>query len=380
MNWVVLTGSYPPDEGGIADYTFVIAKRLAEAGSHVWIWSGPEVSGGHRPLIDGVTLFRLRSHFTPASLPALEEALKLVPKPYEILVQYVPQPFGPRSHSRFRGLPMWFCLWLLWRKPAPTTVMIHETVVNANEGGGWRERVLHHATRWMLKWLAQAADRIFLSTEAWLPAVKPLARPQTPVAALPVPSNVAETYDAARAAAIRGGRELVLGHFGTFREPVTGLIQALIPELLSDSRHMLLIGSGSDVFLKQFVALHPDLAGRLTATGALPPDEIAAHIGACDLMVQPYPDGVTSRRGTLMAAVALAKPVVTNDGAATEAVWRDSRAISMVERFDPLLYRAKVDAMIAAGALENLGRAGHAFYNRYCSSEHTAAALEQSRN
>ena len=377
MHWVVLTGSYPPDEGGIADYTFVIVKRLAELGSRVQIFTGPEATGGEPPILDGVTVHRLASHFTPFALLALERDLARIPHPYEILIQYVPQAFGPRAHSRFRGLPMWFCLWLKWRSPALTTVMLHETLVHAQADSGWRDRILHHATRWMLTWLAQAADRIFLSTEAWRAEVTPLARPGTLIEVLPVPSNVAETYDAIRAACIRADNCLLLGHFGTYREPVSGLILQLIPVLLTPGRRMLLIGSGSQDFLDQLLRDYPHLKDRLTATGALPSDEIAAHIAACDLMIQPYPDGVTSRRGTLMAAVALAKPVLTNDGAATEAVWRDSGAVAMVSHFDVAQYGAKLDELIDAGKLHDLGHAGHAFYSRHCSSQRTAAALER---
>ncbi len=377
MHWVVLTGSYPPDEGGIADYTFVIVKRLTELGSRVQIFTGPEVTGGLSPVLNAVSVHRLASHFTPFALLALERELASIPEPYEILVQYVPQAFGPRAHSRFRGLPMWFCLWLKWRSPARTTVMIHETLVHAGPGAGWRDRILHHATRWMLGWLAQAADRIFLSTDAWRTEVAPLARPGTPIETLPVPSNVAETYDATRAASIRADNTLLLGHFGTYREPVSGLIRQLIPALLTAGRRMLLIGSGSQEFLDPFLKDYPQLTEHLTATGALPSDEIAAHIAACDLMIQPYPDGVTSRRGTLMAAVALAKPVLTNDGAATEAVWRDSGAIAMVSHFDVAQYSARLDELIDGGKLNDLGHAGHAFYTSYCSSQRTAAALER---
>ena len=76
-----------------------------------------------------------------------------------------------------------------------------------------------------------------------------------------------------------------------------------------------------------------------------------------------------------MAAVALAKPVLTNDGAATEAVWRDSGAIAMVSQFDVAQYSAKLQELIDGDKLDALGHAGHAFYSRYCSSQHSAAAI-----
>ncbi len=375
MNWVVLTGSYPPDQGGIADYTFVLVKRLAQLGSRVWVFTGPGDPSGPHPEIDGVTVKRLPAHFTPAALLALESQIAALPQPREILVQYVPQAFGPRANSRFYGLPLWLCAWLNWRKPGKVTVMLHETVVTAAPGSGLNQRILHHVTRSMLRQLAQAADRIFLSTAAWLPEVSPLARRGTPIATLPVPSNVAESYDAAEADAIHGPPGLLLGHFGTFREPQASLLRQLIPYLVTENRRMLLIGSGAAAFLTDLLTTHPALASQITATDSLPADAVAAHIGACDLMIQPYPDGVTSRRGTLMAAIALAKPAVSNDGEATESLWRNSGAIAMVERFDPALYATMVDQLVTPGKLDALGRAGYDFYRQHCSLDHTVSAL-----
>ena len=42
-----------------------------------------------------------------------------------------------------------------------------------------------------------------------------------------------------------------------------------------------------------------------------PSTGVSLAIASCDLMVQPYPDGVTSRRGSMMAVLAHARPIVT---------------------------------------------------------------------
>ena len=43
MQWHIITGEYPPKRGGVSDYTYLLARALAEAGEDVHIWT-PAVS------------------------------------------------------------------------------------------------------------------------------------------------------------------------------------------------------------------------------------------------------------------------------------------------------------------------------------------------
>jgi glycosyltransferase involved in cell wall biosynthesis len=76
-------------------------------------------------------------------------------------------------------------------------------------------------------------------------------------------------------------------------------------------------------------------AGRVRATGVLPVEDVSAYIQACDVMLQPYPGGINSRSGAVMAALAHGKPVVTTCGRFTEPVWRDDRAVTLAPDDDP---------------------------------------------
>ena len=40
--WHFLTGEYPPDRGGVADYTALVAAGLAKHGCAVHVWSTGE--------------------------------------------------------------------------------------------------------------------------------------------------------------------------------------------------------------------------------------------------------------------------------------------------------------------------------------------------
>jgi len=48
------------------------------------------------------------------------------------------------------------------------------------------------------------------------------------------------------------------------------------------------------------------------------------------VLLQPYEDGVTTRRGSIIAALALGVPVVTTTGRMTEPLWRASAAVTLV--------------------------------------------------
>ena len=88
------------------------------------------------------------------------------------------------------------------------------------------------------------------------------------------------------------------------------------------------LGRNSDTFVARLEARVPALRGRLVASGAVALAEVAARLRACDLVVQPYPDGVTSRRTSVMAALVNGCPTVTTVGALTEELWADEGGVA----------------------------------------------------
>jgi len=89
----------------------------------------------------------------------------------------------------------------------------------------------------------------------------------------------------------------------------------------------LLLGAGSERFREALVERHPSWSARVHAAGYLSASDLGAHIAACDLFVQPYPDGITSRRTSAMACLSRGRPVVTTSGRLTEPLWAETRAV-----------------------------------------------------
>src|SRR5205807_458638 len=136
------------------------------------------------------------------------------------------------------------------------------------------------------------------STEAWSPMIK-RKRHQLPIEWSPVPSNVMTEIEprsvaAARANYVSRADQLVVGHFGTFGNHIAPMLDAILPLILAggSERIGLLLGGGSDRYLAQFLQYHPELAGKVFASGSLPSVELATHLAVCDVLVQPYVDGV----------------------------------------------------------------------------------------
>jgi len=377
FRWVIITGAYPPEQGGLADYTAVLAKELASQGDQVTVVTGP-LDLNQLPILEGVEVLTLSDHFCRRGLAQLDQYLATIQKPYRLLVQYVPQALGPRRTSRFKGLPLTFAWWLRRPHAAPIWTMFHEAKVLAPPGSGLALQALACVTDQMLGFAARASERIFVAMPAWEPHIARHLRGNQRVEYLPIPSNVATVVDLAatartRAMLLNGHARAVVGHFGTFSTEITDLMEPLLRRTLAGhpERQILLVGDGSTEFAAR---LEPSASGRIRATGRLAADSVAQHLSACDLMLQPFPDGASTRRGSLMAGLALGVPVVSNLGPASEPLWREHEAIGLADDTESL--PAMVDQLLSSpDARQALGVRGRTLYEGHFSLAHTLCVL-----
>ena len=61
------------------------------------------------------------------------------------------------------------------------------------------------------------------------------------------------------------------------------------------------VGSGSDEFVRSLSGTMPTIRERIHGTGRVSASDAALTLSACDLLLQPFPDGVTTRRTSIMA-------------------------------------------------------------------------------
>lgn len=333
--WAILTGEYQPQAGGVADYTRLIARGLADAGDIVKVYAPPMAE--KTPADPGVCVRRLPDHFGPRGLLRLDAELSARP-PDRILIQYVPHAYG------YKAMNLPFIAWVARRarQIAPVWVMFHEVTYPIVKGQPLRHAILGRVTAHMARQLAAAAQRVFVSIPAWDGLLKSVGYHGRPPEWLPVPSTIPVTVDPAAVGEVRRRiaseiNAVILGHFGTFGRLIVPLLDDMLPALLKrdEKRIGLLVGRGGEKFAERLRREHLLSPSRLIATGAVAPAEVAAHLAACDVLVQPYPDGASSRRTSLMAGLALGVPMMTTEGPLSESLWRQSGAVALAPCGDP---------------------------------------------
>ena len=330
LRWHILTGEYPPKPGGVADYTALLAAHLSRAGDDVQVWF--PASCGTEPGPSGVNVHPLPGNFGPQALRILGRALGDDRQPFRLLVQYAPHAYG------YKGMNLFFANWLRRMQRFAPWIMFHEVAFPIERAQPLRHRVLAEAQQLMVRRIAKSVARCFISVPVWNERLRNIA-PGIPEGEwLPDPSNLPDVAECAQVERIRrrylgeSGTRLI-GHFGTYGVPIANAVGRTFSELLAREPAWtgLLMGRGSGEFAREQLRVHPELKGRLHATGNLPASEQAAHLAATDVLFQPFPDGITSRRGSAMAGLALGLPLVTTRGALTEPIWETERLVAFAD-------------------------------------------------
>ena len=370
----IITPEYPPATGGVADYTHLIAQRLAEAGDVIHVW-GPRTA--RRETNDAFEVHPEFGCFGANDLARVDQLLDEYSAPRRLLVQWVPHGYG------FRAMNIRFCYWLWDRAQRGDQVelMVHEPYLAFWEGT-WRQNAAAVVHRFMTVVLLRAATRVWVAIPAWETKWKPYTLGRSiPFAWLPI-SSALPTPDPEAVRDVR--RQIgmsdrpIVGHLGTYGTLITSLLEEVLVELfraLPEPR-VLLMGSNSETFCASFLRRHSSFAGRISSTGRLSDSALAAHIAACDVLVQPYPDGISSRRTTAMAGLHLGVPVVTTTGALTEPFWATSHAARLVPNGEWKALISHVDQLIQdSEERTRVTRNAKALYARMFDVDRTIRAL-----
>lgn len=378
--WTLLTCEYPPGCGGVGDYTAQLAGALAAAGDEVHVFTPPQPV---TPLsLPGVTVTLLADRYGSAARAQLDRWLDS--RSSTVVAQYVPTAFG------LKGANVPWCRWLRARSMRPgadVRVMFHEPYFQY----GWKplhQTPLSIVQRHMARLLVDIGSAAYISTDSWRPYLSRYSHDgaRRPFVTLPIPSTIPRSQradvvaDRRRSLLASSGGSLI-GHFGTYGTHVAPMVRAALPALLErmPEASAVCIGGGSIEFVKEMSSIHPAIHGRLHATGRLESKDAADAIAACDLMLQPFPDGVTTRRTSVMAGLNNARPVLSTTGHLTERVWDDTGAVSMTAAGDDEAYVRAAEVLIAdRAALAALGARGDAAYRTRFAIEHTVAALKGS--
>jgi hypothetical protein len=280
-----------------------------------------------------------------------------------------------------------FCLWL-WNRAArhgdKVELMVHEPFLGFGEGS-WRQNIPAAMHRLMTMMLLRAADRVYVSIPQWEKCLRPyMPGRNVPVQWLPIPSNVPVMNDVAAVQAVRRRYRmndgLLIGHFGTYGWPVTSLLEPVLLAMGQQSTKytLLLMGIGSEAFRSALLRKKPELASQIRATGALTPQDLSSHIAACDVLIQPYLDGVSTRRTSFMAGLAHGKAIVTTTGPATESLWSMVGAVATAPTGDVNTFVRLVSELCAdENKRTRMGDSARKLYQERFDISHTIAAFQR---
>jgi glycosyltransferase involved in cell wall biosynthesis len=372
--WNIITGEYPPHPGGVSDYTRLVAQGLADAGDDVRVWA-PPVPGTDSSSQQNVRVNRLPDRFGRRGLKILTQELER-DRTVRVLVEYVPHAFGMKAMN----VPL--CLTLLRRSNIDITVMFHEVAYPISRQQTVRHNTLGAVNRLMAAILTRSASRIFVAAQAWRDILVRYTPPGRKIGWLPVPSTIPVVRDGVATLAVRRRFAIpgsgLLGHFGTYGPLIAARLKPALESILSTDQNVrvLLIGRNGERFHDDFVREHQALASRVFATGALAESEVSIHIGACDVMIQPYPDGITSRNTSALTSLAHGKAIATTIGRFSEDFWQSSRAVFLAPDEDAsALARGAIALIARSDRAKAMGCDAVKLYRDVFDLEHTITAL-----
>lgn len=367
---LMVTGEFPPIQGGVGDYTARLGRALGELGVAVEVATGPlpagrlgEASWEAFPVHRTVPTWGWRSWPVLARL-ARERAADI------LHIQY--QAAAYRLHPAINLLPWWL---RLSRPDLPCVVTFHDLRVpylfpKAERVRWWAILALAAGCRAAISTNAEDFNRL----ASYAPRVRPY---RVPIGANvePLPTQVWRPRDGTKPP--REG--LVVSHFGFLNESkgCQDLVEALawVRAVEPERTFTLRIVGGtvgeSDPTnlafrerLEQQIARH-GLTSRVAWTGFLPPEEVSDVLPDCDLCALPYRDGASFRRGTLIDALVHGLPTVTTEPTVPVPELRHGENVWLVPREDPkalaqailhLADRPDLCQRLSRGALD-LGRA-----------------------
>lgn len=316
----IVTGEFPPLAGGVGDYSREIARGLVRRGHGVHVLTDarcppvPQDGFMVHALARGWgwgTLWRLRRRARALGLEVL-------------LIQYQAAAYGMRLPIHF--LPRWAGL--------ASVVTFHDLRVPYLFPKAGR-------LRWAaLRMMARDADGVIVSDPADEQRLQSEVRPGH-LAQVPIGSNIPNVlprgYDRTEwrnALGVQSG-ESVIGTFGFFNASKGGeVLLKAVGQLAEQGARIkvLLIGGArgasdptdratEERMLRAIAAHH--LQANVIRTGYVSPETVSGHLTVCDVVALPYLDGVSLRRGSLMAALAHGCAIVSTGPDLPQADIRD---------------------------------------------------------
>jgi glycosyltransferase involved in cell wall biosynthesis len=365
---LVVCPKYFPVEEGLAHYTTEFSRHLARR-FRVAVWTGTTSAGvdhrGHGvEVIANVEKWTfLRPFF------AIGPALRFDPD--RVLIQFVPFMYSPHGGINFTLVLMaaFFAARSRVRGRGAVEIMFHEVWFPAFRNP--KALVMHVAHRAMAFGVSIVARQSFCSTYVSARLIKEQIRLfGRPVHVLFVGSNLERDV---RPTPPRTTEALKVCIFGsTHPSKNVPLVLRTLHEAHRRAQspfELTVIGLTLAELVHEAPELEAWLANDVRIEGMLSADAAADCLGEQDLAVCYFSDGVSGRRGSMLAALCEGTPIVTTARDYTDPEFYEQRAVTLLS-CDEREFAAGLIALLAGPKrpFEGVSRAEvREFYDRYFS-------------
>lgn len=309
---LLISGEYPPMEGGVADFTAIVGERLARRGATVHVLTSEQAGNGSRP-DSGVTVHARLADWGFRSLYGAVRDLVDRFAPDLINIQYQTAAFG--MHPAINMLPRTV-------RDVPVVTTFHDLKVPylLPKAGALRRWVNFDLARHCQAVIAtNAQDQAALERDSQVKRIE----------MIPIGSNIPCRLPAGYDRAIWRGQwgvsnRTTLASFFGFLNDSKGAIELIeaLKQLVTDELPVDLVMIGGAVSssnasnqvyydrVKNAIA-ELDLQDHVFWTGYVSNEEVSAAFNSADICVLPFADGASFRRGSLMAALVHGAPIIS---------------------------------------------------------------------
>lgn len=329
LDLCLLTAEYPPQPGGVGDYTACLKAALEEAGiGSARVFTAEDAGDAEErreksKIVNRKSLIGNRN-WGWRVLPLIARDLKA--RPAQVVnIQYQTGAYG--MHPAVNLLPLYLRLKLGAERPRVVTTF-HDLLVPYlfPKAGPVRE--------WINRLLVKTSDAAIVTNEAdYQKALEWGANPArlwlVPIGSniTPGPGFVSEAErNEYRAKLGLAKSDFAVGYFGlTNRSKGVDILLEALARLRQQEPGWKLVIIGGEVgetdrtnreYARELAALSEklNLETDIIRTGHLSPEETSRTLFALDAVALPFRDGASFRRGSLLAPLAHGLPVITTEG------------------------------------------------------------------
>ncbi|MCK6577114.1 MAG: glycosyltransferase family 4 protein [Anaerolineae bacterium] len=349
----IVTGEYPPMQGGVGAYTAILARELAAQGHAVSVLTTPPAVDARS---DSISVFAAVRDWGPgAALTIRRWARDIEAEIINLQYQTAAYQMSPVIH---------FLPELL--RPLPVVTTFHDLrfpylFPKAGPLRPWIVRKLARGSRGAIVTNHEdAADLADLSL----------------IRLIPIGSNILSGAPAAREVFRRRtgttSDETLITYFGLVnRSKGLDVLLRACRSLLDRGvqARLALVGAvagdsdpSNHAYSHEIEALIGDLdmEDAVFRTGYLPEQDVAGFLAAADVVALPFADGASYRRGSLMAAVRLGCAIVTTQPRVAVPSFQDGITMRLVPPGDPGALTDALFTLIKDTPLQQRLRAGSA--------------------